>query len=217
MASTPGRVTVTITWSGTYDADTTLPGAPEDVFVSADSNHVKLTATCNGQEFTGTPAESACSFNVAVKEGASGTPSFDALGTNAGAPLKFADTPDTTDPATKVQKTIELYISDDDDDGDWDEETIVLTLELEDKSVTVVTGRDDADNNGVDAGDAVTTNQTRKLTVSPRTLRLTINDDERKPTFKFVPSNIQLAKGNIQDVTAPCGSRHRRENRPPHN
>ena len=102
-------------------------------------------------------------------------------------------------------KTIELYISDDKDDGDWDEETIVLTLELQDRSVTVVTKRDDDEMDGVDADDAVTERQTRKLTATPRKLTLRINDDERKPTFKFDPPNIQLAKGNIQDVTALVG------------
>ena len=203
MASTPGRVTVTISWSGTYDADTTLPGAPEDVFDSTDTGHVNLTATCNGEDFSGTPAESACSFDVAVKEGAEGSPSFATLG-DAGAVLEFDATPDTTDD-DKVVKTIELYISDTSDDGDWDEETIGLTLELQDKTVTVVTGRDDADNDGVDAEDAETTNQTRKLTATPRTLRLTIADDERMPTLKLVPPSIQLAKGNIQDVTALVG------------
>ena len=175
-----------------------------DVFDSNDSNHIRLTATCNGEDFNTTPAASACSFGVTVKEGAVSGATFDNLG-STGAELEFAPTPDPADPATKVGKTIELYISDDDDDGDWDEETIVLTLELLDKTVTVVTGRDDADNNGVDASDAVTTNRTRKLTASPRTHRLTVNDDERTPTLKFVPSNIQLAKGNIQDVTALVG------------
>ena len=204
MTATPGRVTVAITWSGTYDDDTTLAGDYKDVFVSADSSHLKLTATCNGEEFTGTPAASPCSFNVAVKEGASAATSFDALG-STGALLKFEDTPDTADDASKVVKTIELYISDVSDDGDWDEETIGLTLELQDKSVTVVTGRTDADNNGVDAGDAVSTQQTRKLTATPRKLTMTVADDERKPAFKFVPTNIQLAEGNMQKMTAGVG------------
>ena len=205
MASTPGRVLVTITWAGTYDDDTTLAGDLKDLFDSDDTNHVKLTATCNGQDFSGAPAESACSFNVAVKEGAVSGATFATLGAAAGADLEFAPTPDTADATNKVVKTIELYISDASDNGDWDEETIGLTLELLDKTVTVVTGRDDADNNGVDAGDAVTTNQTRKLTASPRQLTLTIADDERKPTLKFDKPSIQLAKGNIQDVTALVG------------
>ena len=173
--------------------------------MSTDSSHLKLTATCNGEDFAATPAASECSFGVAVKKGAADSDRlFDNLGNNTGALLTFEATPDTTD-VEKVVKTIELYISDDEDDGDWDEEKIVLTLELQDKSVTVVTKRDDADMNGVDAADAVTERQTRKLTATSRTLRLTINDDERTPTFKFVPPNIQLAKGNIQDVTALVG------------
>ena len=208
MASTPGRVTVTITWSGTYDGDTTRFGASDprkDVFTSDDSgSHVKLTATCNGEDFATSPASSKCSFDVAVKKGADDTSpvSFDDLGDSTmGAELKFAMTSDLAD-GNKVEKTIELYISDDEDDGDWDEEKIVLTLELVDRSVTVVTKRADTDD---DSLGAATAEQTRKLTATSRTLRLTINDDERTPTFKFDPTNIQLAKGNIQDVTALVG------------
>ena len=213
LASTPGRVTVTITWSGTYDGDTTRSGASDprkDVFTSDDgpSNHVKLTATCNGEDFATSPADSPanskCSFGVAVKKGADDTPpvSFDDLGdSTVGAELRFAETSDTAD-GNKVEKTIELYISDDEDDGDWDEETIVLTLELVDRSVTVVTKRADTVDDSL--GDA-TAVQTRKLTATPRPLTLKINDNERKPTFKFDPTNIQLAKGNIQDVTALVG------------
>ena len=201
-ASTAGRVVVTITWSGTYDADTTLSGAAEDVFVSGE-NHLKLSATCNGEDFTVAPTASECSFNVAVKKGAENI--APATLNSTGMSLGFSKTSDTADDDTKVEKTIELYISDDKDDGDWDEETIVLTLELQDKSVTVVTKRDDANEDGVDVDDAVTERQTRKLTATPRTLRLRINDDERKPTFKFDPPNIQLAKGNIQTVKALVG------------
>ena len=217
MASTPGGVTVTITWSGTYDGDTTKSGASypyEDVFTSDDgtspnpSNHVKLTATCNDEDFparisANDPlAESGCSFNVAAKEGAADGASFNSLGVSTtGAELRFAETSDPDD-GTKVEKTIELYISDIEDDGDWDEETIVLTLELVDRSVTVVTKRADTDDDSL--GDA-TAEQTRKLTATPRPLTLKINDNERKPTFKFDPTNIQLAKGNIQDVTALVG------------
>ena len=205
MASTPGRVTVTITWSGTYDGDTTRSGASDprkDVFTSGDSgNHVRLTATCNDEDFATSPADSACSFGVAVKKGAVAGASFANLGNSTmGAELKFAPTSGPDDGT--VEKTIELYISDDEDDGDWDEEKIVLTLELVDRSVTVVTKRADTDD---DSLGAATAEQTRKLTATSRTLRLTINDDERTPTFKFDPTNIQLAKGNTLDVTALVG------------
>ena len=202
MASTPGRVVVTITWSGTYDDDTTLPGPLKDVFVAGE-NHLNLSATCNGQDFTGDPADSPCSFNVAAKKGAENITSASLNST--GMPLRFSATSDTTDDATKVEKTMELYISHDEDDGDWDEETIALTLELQPKTWPVITERNDADSNGVDENDAVTARHDRKLTASPRTVRLTVSDDERQPTLKFVPSNIQLAKGNIQDVTALVG------------
>ena len=168
-------------------------GARKDVFVSGDSaGHLNLTATCNGEDFTGAPTGSDCSFSVVVKKGGTSTGDLDS---NTGATLKFADTSDSED-GDKVEKTIELYISDEKDDGDWNTETIGLTLELQDKSVDVVTGTD-ADDNDI--------TQSRKLKATPRTLTLKINDDERTPTFKFVPPNIQLAKGNIQDVTALVG------------
>ena len=189
--STPGRVVVTITWSGTYDDDLTESGARKDVFVSGDTSHLKLTATCNGEEFAGLPDDSNCNFEVAVKEGGTAT-SLNTLGTTAtGAALDFADTSDPNDDE-KVVKTIELYISDSDDDGDWDEETIGLTLELQDKSVDVVTGTDEND-------DDVT--QSRKLRATRRTLRLTIADDDPMPRLTFAPPSIQLAKGNTLAMT----------------
>ena len=191
--STPGRVTVTITWSGTYDDDLTESGARKDVFVSNDPSHLKLTATCNEEEFTTAPLSSACLFDVAVKKG--GSAAFSTLGTNTGAALKFDDD-DDDDTLGKVVKTIELYISHSGDDGDWNTETIGLTLELQDKSVTVVTGTD-ADDSDIE--------QNRNLKATPRTLTLKINDDERKPTFNFDPTNIQLAKDNEQMVTVGVG------------
>ena len=192
--STPGRVTVTITWSGTYDDDLTKSGARKDVFVSESGSHLKLTATCNEEEFTNAPLSSECLFDVVVKKGATAT-SFTGLGTNMGAHLTFAadDDDDTLD---KVVKTIELYISHSGDDGDWNTETIGLTLELQDKSVDVVTGEEE---------DETPITQSRKLRATPRKLTLTINDDERKPTFNFDPTNIQLAKDNEQMVTVGVG------------
>ena len=98
--STPGRVTVTITWSGTYDGDGTAPR--EDVFVSGDTSHFKLTATCNGLP---SQANDDCSFSVQVKGGSE----LNGLGTLAGSPVSFND--DTSDPNDdKVEKTIELLI-----------------------------------------------------------------------------------------------------------
>ena len=147
-ASTPGRVTVTITWSGTYDGDTTRSGASDprkDVFTSGDSgNHVRLTATVATAK-TSPPhrpihrpirAPSALPLRRVRTDDAS----FGNLGDSTmGAELKFAPTSGPDDGT--VEKTIELYISDDEDDGDWDEEKLVLTLELVDRSVTVVTKR----------------------------------------------------------------------------
>ena len=218
-ASTPGGVTVTITWSGTYDGDTTRSGASDprrDVFTSDDGNdgHVRLTATCDGEDFASLAADSECSFDVDVKEGAAGTPSFTKFGDSTmggGAEFRFAVTSDPDDD-TKVEKTIELYISDTRDDGDWNEEKIVLTLELVDRSVTVVTKREADDNPDDDIPGAVAESQTRKLTATPRRLTLTINDDERPPEFKFTDemgqltkTDIKLAEGNEQIVMVRMG------------
>ena len=186
--STPGRITVTITRSGTdtYDMDQTASGNDRTpVFVAGDSSHVRLKAACNGEGFTTTPAESACNFDVAVKSGAD-TTTFGAELGGAGTALKFSD----VDGDGAVDKTIELYISHDTDDGDWDEEEIVLTLELAKPSVSVTTSDGTS---------------TVRLRASPRRLTLRVADDERQPTFKFAPANVQLAKGNTQTLTALVG------------
>ncbi len=190
--STPGRITVTITRSGadTYDPtpgdSTSTDDNRTSIFVAGDSAHVRLKATCNGEGFTGAPDASACEFGVAVKSGAASGASFATLGGDDGATLLFSD----VDGDGAVDKTIELYISHDGDDGDWDEEEIGLTLELAKASVSVT--RD---------GETSTV----RLRASPRTLRMTVADDERQPTFKFDKPSIQLAKGNTQPVTALVG------------
>ena len=187
--STPGRITLTITRSGadTYDMDQSASGPGNDrtaIFVAGES-HVRLKATCNGEGFTGSPADSDCNFEVAVKSGAEAATFGAELG-DAGTALTFRD----VDGDGAVDKTIELYVSHDTDDGDWDEEEIVLTLELAKASVQVTTD-----------GDA----RTVPLRASPRKLTLRIADDERQPTFKFDRPNIQLAKGNTQTLTALVG------------
>ena len=191
--STPGRVTLTITRSGTdtYDSDETESGNDRTpVFVAGDDSHVRLKATCNGEGFTETPDASACNFSVAVKSGAE-TATFGAELGGAGTTLKFTD----VDADGAVDKTIELYISHDGDDGDWDEEEIVLTLELAKASVEV-TASD---------GEGGSETRTDRLRASPRKLTMSVADDERQPTFKFDKPSIQLAEGNTQTVTALVG------------
>ncbi len=184
-ASTPDRVTVTITRSGadTFDDDGDPMTAAAPIFTSGGS-HLTLRATCNGEGFTGEPTASDCSFSVAVKDAASNAAltSTSTLGV-AGATLNFGDGPDTD---SLIDKTIELVISDDSDDGDWNNETIVLTLDLQQASV----------GSGQNA---------RDLTAPTPRLTLTITDDEQLPTLKFTPPGIQLAKGNTQTMTVGVG------------
>ena len=186
--STPGRVTLTITRSGTdtYDSDETESGNDRtSVFVAGDDSHVRLKATCNGEGFTTAPADSACDFEVAVKSGAEDA-AFGAGFGGDGTTLKFTD----VDEDGAVDKTIELLVSHNGDDEDWDEEEIVLTLELAKASVSVTTDGDP---------------RTVRLRASPRKLTMSVADDERQPTFKFDKPSIQLAEGNTQTVTALVG------------
>ena len=185
-ASTPDRVTVTITRSGadTYDNDGDPMTAATPVFASGGS-HLTLRATCNGEGFAGEPTTSDCSFSVAVKDAASNAAltSTNALG-GTGATLNFGDGPDTD---SLIDKTIELVVSDDSDNGDWNSETIVLTLDLQQATV--------ANSDG----------STRELRAPTPKLTLTITDDEQLPKLKFTPPGIQLAKGNTQTVTVGVG------------
>ena len=184
-ASTPDRVTLTITRSGadTYDddGDSMTPAVP--IFTSG-GNHLTLRATCNGEGFTGEPTASDCSFSVAVKDAASNATlgATSTLGV-AGSTLSFGDGPDTD---SLIDKTIELVISDDSDNGDWNSETIVLILDLQQASV----------GSGQNA---------RNLTAPTPRVTLTISDDEQLPKLKFTPPRIQLAKGNTQPMTVGVG------------
>ena len=184
--STPGRVTVTITRSGadTYDHDGDRVTDPEPIFTTG--GHLTLRATCNGEGFDGSSTASDCSFSVGVK----GAESEDAnvgigdFGGSGGITLNFEDGPDTGE---EVDKTIELLISDISDNGDWNNETVVLTLDLQQATVT---NSDDT---------------TRDLTAPTPKLTLKINDDDPMPRLRFDETDIQLAKGNDQMVTVGIG------------
>ena len=196
--STEERVLVTITRSGadTYDSDRTVAGNDNtSVFTDGDDAHVRLKATCNGAGFSD-PGSSDCSFSVAIKSGAASA-DFSSLGGATGTTLKFSD----VNGDAKVDKTIELYISDTADNGDWDEETIGLTLELAKPSVQV-TETDPNDSNN-------TVNRTVPLKASARTLTMTVADDEQAPKLKFSSPGIQLAKGNKQTTTVDVDIRNR--------
>ncbi|MCY4602053.1 MAG: hypothetical protein OXF27_19290 [Acidobacteria bacterium] len=92
----------------------------------------------------------------------------------------------TTDSPENVnvrEDEIELTIQDVADDGDWLPENLVITLTNHPSlSTSDVTVRD----------------------FSSR-FSVTINDDEPMPQFRFTSRDIQLAKGNMQDVTVGIG------------
>ena len=195
--STPGRITLTIIRSGadTYDSDRTVAGNDRTaVFVPGDASHVRLKATCNGEGFTSAPADTACSFGVAVKSGAVAATFGAELG-GAGTTLNFSD----VDGDGNVDKTIELYVSDTADNGDWDEETIGLTLELAKPSVSVT----ESD------GQGGTRTSTVSLRASPRNLTMRVADDEQSPKLSFSSPGIQLAMGNKQPTTVGVDIRNR--------
>ena len=196
LPGTPGRVAVTITRQDPIHDPT--PGNSEMTDDNrtpafAATHTLKLTATCNGEGFTGAPqtaaADNDCTFNVEAKSGSGTIADTGAIG-STGATLTFG-TSGTGDNQV-VDKTIELFISDTADNADWNEEKIVLTLELNDASVT------EADPDGG-------ADKTRALKATPQKLTLTIADDDPMPTLKFAPPSMQLAKGNKQTMRVGVG------------
>ena len=157
----------------------------EDPYNSA-GPHLRLTFEYNGVDVNSTTA---AFFSVTPTSGSSADGT--ALTTSAAADLTFADSgvdrnEGTTDSPVNVdvrEDEIELTIQDVADDGDWLPEELVITLTNHPSLSTAdVTVRD----------------------FSSR-FRVTINDDEPMPQFTFTNRDIQLAKGNMQDVTVGIG------------
>ena len=174
-ADTPRPLTVTITRSTRTKADPYNSAGP----------HLSLSF-----EYNGAPVDSttAAFFTVTPTSGAAQT---GALTTSAPADLTFADSGDnrnegTTESPVDVdvrEDEIELIIADIADDGDWLPEQLVITLE----------------NHA-----SLSTSEVRVRDFKS-TFTVTINDDEPMPQFRFTSRDIQLAKGNTQNVTVGMG------------
>ena len=87
-----------------------------------------------------------------------------------------------------VATTIELTISHNPDDGDWNDETLVLRLS---------------------ADTALTThleNIEKTLRYGTRELTVTVEDDDPTPKLSLDMTDIQLARGNKQEVNVTVGT-----------
>ena len=177
--SKPRPLTVTITRSSTGRNDpfndTTSSGA--HLTLGFEYNGAAVTSTNGGDSFTVTPTSGSTTDGTALDETSS-------------ASLTFADSTVTRDEdgdpstgtdgkeVTVVESRIELTIEDDPDDNDWDAEELVLTL---------------------------TPGPRFPNATFKRTFKVTIEDDDPQPKFRFSNSDIQLAKGNTQPVTISAG------------
>ena len=145
---------------------------------------VMLTATCNGEK---SAANDDCPFGVEVVKGTSSDVDFtDANGGSVG----FADATAEVGGENTIERTIELLVSHDGDDDDWNEEKLILTLE------------------DVNVPGTATLEPDVTYSFAPArnpTSTLTIRDDDPMPKLKFAPPSIQLAKGNMLDMTVGVG------------
>ena len=175
--ATPDPVTVTITRSGTDTVAGENPGEPRQEIFDSNEVHLNIRAEYNGRPIA--DGNGAGSFGVSVATGTVGTLTGDLSAAGGTATLQFVDDPNDAD--EKVEKVIRLTITDTADQGDWDSEKLTLTL-------TPGAGLDEVPN----------LNFTRTTT-------LTINDDDPAPKLRFSKDNIQLAKGNKQQVVVGMG------------
>ena len=178
-AATPDPLVVKITRSGNFDsADTSDDdmSVPDTAFKDYTGDQLEIEVEYNGEALVAGDG-----FTVTAR---SGDATDVVITTGATTGIKFgADISTSDDVATEIELTIE---DTDPDDGDWNEEKLVLKLASTAAFNTHVRRED-----GVSLG-------TKQLTV-------TIRDDEQMPQFKFVPTGIQLAKGNTQKVTVGVG------------
>ena len=173
---TPRPLTVTIRRSTRSSADPYNSTGP----------HLRLTFEYNGVDVNATTA---AFFSVTPTSGSSADGT--ALTTSAAADLTFAESgvtrnEGTTDSPENVnvrEDEIELTIQDVADDGDWLPEELVITL---------------TNHPSLSTADVTVRDFSSRFTV-------TINDDEPTPQFRFTNRDIQLAKGNMQDVTVGIG------------
>ena len=152
-----------------------------DPYNTSDGPHLNLSFEYNGVDYV--PSGQA-PFTVSTDGGAT-----DLAITSSGVDLTFGQSGETrveveNESAVEIRDDeIELTIEDVADDGDWLPEELVITL----------TNHDDLSTDDVKVRDF-----TSKFTV-------TVTDDEPMPQFRFTSRDVQLAKGNTQNVTVGMG------------
>ena len=171
-APTPVKVTISRSAGGFDGPDTNNDGTP-DSRITAATNHVVLSVV----EYDGTPGAANIPFTITARSGDSTSPVSAAPGTA----FSFgADSARSS--ADGIATTIELTIAHTGDNGDWNEETLVLRLSAH----SDLTGHLDTIE--------------RTLSYGTRELRVTVEDDDPTPQFRFEKPDIQLAAGNTQTV-----------------
>ena len=175
---TPRPLTVTIRRS-TRSREDPYNSAGPHLSLAFEYNGAPVSAANGGDAFTVTPTSGSTSDGTALDE------------TSATASLIFAESgvtrnEGTTDSPINVnvrESEIELTIEDAADDDDWLPEELVITL---------------TNHASLSTADVTVRDFSSRFTV-------TINDDEPMPQFRFTKRDIELAKGNMQDVTVGIG------------
>ena len=179
--ATPAPLTVTITRSGNFDQLGANAG-DDPTPLPAGTDHLMLSVV----EYDGGTA--ADDFEITYRSG--DTTAFSTTDLTGGTTFGFAAEEARTG---GVATTIELRIEHTGDNGDWNDETLVLQV-----SATTTL----RDHLAPAANDA---SRQKRVRYGARQLTVTAEDDDPMPALRFGKSDIQLARGNTQTVTAGVG------------
>ncbi len=181
-AATPAPLTVTITRSGNFDQLGATAG-DDPTPLPAGADHLMLSVV----EYDGGTA--ADDFEITYRSG--DTTAFSTTDLTGGTTFGFAAEEARTD---GVATTIELRIQHTAaDNGDWNDETLVLRV----SAASALT--DHLAPSGHDAA------RQKRVRYGTRQLTVTATDDDPMPMLRFGKSDIQLARGNTQEVTVGVG------------
>ncbi len=180
--ATPAPLMVTITRSGNFDGPPATAG-DDPIAFPAGADHLMLSVV----EYDGGTA--ADDFEITYRSG--DTTDFSATDLLGNATFGFsAEEARTGGVATTIELRIQHTAA---DNGDWNDETLVLRV----SAASALTDHL--------APSAVEESRQKRVRYGTRQLTVTAEDDDPMPMLRFGKSDIQLARGNTQTVTAGVG------------
>ena len=182
--ATPAPLTVTITRSGNFD-QLGATTADDPTPLPAGADHLMLSVV----EYDGAAA-AATDFSINYRSG--DTTAFSTANLIDGSSTFgfAAEEARTGGVATTIELRIQHTAA---DNGDWNDETLVLRV----SAASALT--DHLAPSGHDAA------RQKRVRYGTRQLTVTATDDDPMPMLRFGKSDIQLARGNTQEVTVGVG------------